>query len=78
MTDLKSVIKDPDFQFKDEGIILYTLIQLHLLKDYNEAWKMINGNLPLEDNLLNHFVVATVAAHVGKNDKVIESLLTKP
>ena len=78
ITDLKSVIKDPNFQFKDEGIILYTLIQLHLLKDYNEAWKMINGNLSLEDNLLNHFVVATVAAHVGKNDKVIEILLSKP
>lgn len=76
--DLNTVIKDPKFQFKDEAIILYTLIQLHLLKNYNEAWKMVNGNLSLDNNLLNHFVVATVASHIGKNDKVIEVLSTKP
>ncbi|MBX7227768.1 MAG: tetratricopeptide repeat protein [Chitinophagales bacterium] len=76
--ELKAVINDPAFQFKEEAMIMYTLLELHLVKNYNEAWQMVNGKVALGDNLLNHFVVATVASHVGKNDKVIEVLSAKP
>jgi hypothetical protein len=53
-----------NFQFKEETVIMYTLLVLHLQKDKSTSWNMIeNANIPLGDNLLNHFIAATVAAH---------------
>ena len=79
LKEVNSVLEDENFEFREETIIMYTLLLLHLQKDKTNAWNMIeNTNIPLGDNLLNHFVAATVAAHTGKNDKVISILSTKP
>jgi hypothetical protein len=60
-------------------VIIYTLLALHLQKNENAAWSMIeNTNIPLGDNLLNYFIAATVASHTGKNEKVIAILSQKP
>ncbi len=79
LLELNSVMQDSTFQFKEETVIMYTLLILHLQKDKITAWNMIeNTNVPLSDNLLNHFIASTVAAHTGKNDKVISILSAKP
>ncbi len=79
LKELNSVLEDDHFQFKEETIIMYTLLMLHLQKDEAGAWSMIDrADIPLGDNLLNHFVAATVASHTGKNDKVISILSVKP
>lgn len=79
LKELKTVLQDDNFQFKEETIIMYTLLILHLQKDKAGAWNMIESmTIPLDDNLLNHFVVCTVAGNTGKNDKVISILSSKP
>lgn len=79
LKELNSVMKDDNFQFKEETVIMYTLLLLHLQKDKSSAWSMIeNTNIPLGDNLLNHFVAATVADHTGKNEKMISVLSSRP
>jgi hypothetical protein len=79
LKELNAVMQDDNFEFKEETVIMYTLLLLHLQKDKTTAWNMIeNANIPLGDNLLNHFIAATVAKHTGKNDKVITILTNKP
>ena len=79
LKELNSVMTDENFQFKEETVIMYTLLLLHLQKDKATAWNMIeNANIPLGDNLLNHFIAATVANNTGKNEKVISILSQKP
>lgn len=79
LKELNTVMLDDNFQFREETVIMYTLLLLHLQKNKTSAWEMIeNTNIPLGDNLLNHFVAATVASHTGKNDKMISILAAKP
>jgi len=79
LKELNSVLQDENFQFKEETIILYTLLLLHLKKDETNAWNMIDKTeITLGDNLLNYFIAATVASHTGKNDQVISILSDKP
>ncbi len=79
LKELSSVIQDSTFQFKEEAIIEYTLLMLHLQKNKAAAWNMITkAEIPLKDNLLNHFIASTVASHTGKNEEVIQVLSKKP
>lgn len=79
LKELNTVLQDANFQFREETIIMYTLLLLHLQKDKTSAWNMIeNTEIPLGDNLLNHFIAATVATHTGKNDKAIAILSSRP
>jgi hypothetical protein len=72
LEELHSVIEDKQFEFREEAIILYTFLQLHLNKDQSKAWNTIaNQNLETNDNILFTFVKANVAQHLGKNDEVI-------
>lgn len=79
LQELSIVMEDDKFEFREETIILYTLLVLHLQKDKAEAWSMIeNANISLGDNLLNYFIASTVASYTGKNEKVISILSDKP
>jgi tetratricopeptide (TPR) repeat protein len=79
LKELNTVMNDNSFEFKEETVIMYTLLVLHLQKDKTTAWNMIeHANIPLGDNLLNYFIAATVAKHTGKNDKVISILSQRP
>lgn len=76
---MEETINDPTFPFKEESAIMYTMLMLHLKKDHDKAWAMINsGKIPLKDNLLNHFVVASTAFYSGRNEKLIETLSNRP
>lgn len=79
LKELNTVMQDKNFEFRDETVVLYTLLLLHLQKDKANAWNMIEDtDLPLGDNLLNYFVAGTVADHSGQNEKVISLMSSKP
>ena len=76
---MEALVLDKQFLFREETVILYTMLQLHLHKDDQSAWDMVDrAGLPLGDNLLNHFIAASVALHTGKNDKAIQLLSSRP
>ncbi len=79
MNELGILLKDPAFEYKEETWILYTMLLLHLKNDKNAAWQIIeDAKIPLGDNLLNHFIVSSVALYSGNNDKIINTLVQKP
>jgi hypothetical protein len=79
LAELNEVINLKDFEFRDEALILYTFLQLHLNKNGEKAWKLIeNQYMPPEDNLLFVFAKANVAQYLGKNDEVIQIIRQKP
>jgi hypothetical protein len=79
MNELAQVIKDPKFQFKDEALIMYAMLQLHLNKNETEAWKIINTSVLQPKRSLTHcFAASSIAMYTGKNDKAIELLTNRP
>lgn len=79
LEDMGNIIRDEQMIFKEEAVIMYTMMLLHLGKNKEGAWKVIDEiKLPLGDNLLNHFIVGSVASYTGKNDKVISILSQRP
>jgi hypothetical protein len=79
LADMGNIIRDEQMTFKEEAVIMYTMMLLHLGKNKEGAWKIIDEiKLPLGDNLLNHFIIASVASYTGKNDKVINLLSQRP
>lgn len=79
MEELASVIKDDEFVFKDEALIMYALLQLHLNKNESEAWNIINDtSLKPSKNLTHCFAASSIAIYTGKNDKAIELLSNRP
>lgn len=79
LKEMARLIKDPNMLFREESLIMYTMMLLHLGKDKDGAWDLINGlDIPLRDNLLNHFIVSTVSLYTGQNDKIIQVLSNRP
>jgi hypothetical protein len=79
LKELAVLLKDPSFEYKEETWILYTMLLLHLKNDKTAAWHIIeNAKIPLGDNLLNYFIISSVALYSGNNDKIINTLLLKP
>src|SRR5690554_2280104 len=79
LRDFSSLLKNPNLPFREEATIMYTMLLLHLGKDQTGAWQMLNQlEIKLEDNLLNHFIVSSVAHYTGRNNKVIEILSQAP
>lgn len=73
LQELESVINDKNFEFREEAIILYTFLQLHINKNQSSAWNTLsNFQIAEENNILMTFVRANVAQHLGKNDEVIK------
>lgn len=79
LSDFSTLLKNPQLPFREEATIMYTMLLLHLGKDQAGAWQMLNQlELKLGDNLLNYFIVASVAHYTGRNDKVVETLTQAP
>ena len=67
---MNEVIRQPDFPFQEEALIMYTMLQLHLNKNSKEAWNMINeSNIELAKEL--GFDVPTVEIITTHNYKAI-------
>lgn len=79
LKELATLLKDPEMPFREEASIMYTMLLLHLGKNKDGAWQMLDQlQLKLEDNLLNYFITASVAHYSGKNDQVINILTNRP
>lgn len=79
MAELTQVIEDKDFIFRDEALIMYALLQLHLNKNETEAWSVISKqDLDPQNNLLHCFAASSVAMYTGRNDEMIRLLENRP
>lgn len=80
LDEMKSVLdKGASFFFYPECRIYYTLLQLHLGNNENEAWRMVNEpTFDTHDNLLNCFVKAHVAMYSKHNDEAAMVLKNAP
>ncbi len=79
MEELSVVINDESFIFKDEAMIMYALLQLHLNKNETEAWNIINASsLQPKTNLLHCFAASSIAIYTGKNEEAIDLLSNRP
>ena len=79
MEELAIVLQDDEFIFKDEALIMYAMLQLHLNKNEVEAWNVIsNESLDPESNLLHCFAASSVAMYTGRNDEMISLLENRP
>lgn len=67
------------FLFKEETLVLYAFMQLHLKNDSDKAYRLIkNARLQTDNNPLACFVKANVAMRSGHTDEAIELLLNRP
>ncbi len=79
MSELAQAIDDDDFIFKDEALIMYAMLQLHLNKNEKEAWKIINTSALQPDKNLTHcFAASSIAIYTGNNDMAINLLVNRP
>jgi len=79
LKEMARLLKDPKMPFGEEATIMYTMMVLHLGKNKEGALKMLDQlGLDLDDNLLNHFIVASVSHYTGRNNQVIEVLSNRP
>lgn len=79
LSELATVLEDKNFVFREEALIMYALLQLHLNKNETEAWKVIsNQGLRPESNLLHCFAASSVAMYTGRNDDMIRLLENRP
>lgn len=82
INELKTVVYYPKstFAFQEEATVIYIFFLRNLVNNPEEAWRIVNSPelFSIKDNLLNHFLVANLAMHTGKNDECIRILLTRP
>jgi tetratricopeptide (TPR) repeat protein len=71
--------KTNDFVFEQEAVVLYAFLMLHVSKQNDNAWSIINTpKLKPRENLLAAFALSNVAMRTGRNDKAIEILQNRP
>ena len=64
-----------DFIFKEETVVLYAYLLLHLDNKEEEAWRAIAGStLRPEENPMHCFVMANIAMRTGRNNQAIQLL----
>jgi len=64
---------------KEEALFLYSFLQLHIVKEKEEAWREIElATRDYKTNLLHCYARAVVGMHCKKNDEVIITLNNRP
>lgn len=64
--------------FRQETIVMYSYLTLHLQSDAENAWKILNkSGINSTDSPLMMFVFCNIAFHAGNNDYVIQTLKEK-
>ena len=80
--ELEQVIaysRQSDFLFKDETLVSYAFLLLHLDNQSDLAWKTITeANLDLENNPLACFAVANIAMRTGRSSEALVVLQDRP
>lgn len=78
--ELESVIRyDRPFLFRDEAIVMYAFVQLHLNNDAENAWKVVSqAGLDTDNSPLACFALSNIAMRSGRNDVAINILMKRP
>jgi len=64
---------------KEEALFMYSFLQLHIVKEKEEAWKDIEAaTRDYKTNLLHCYARASVGLHCKKTDEVIYTLNNRP
>lgn len=64
---------------KEEALFLYGFLQLHIVKEKEEAWKLVEkATKNYRQSLLQTYVRASVGMHCKKTEEVIRTLETRP
>lgn len=70
---------DPLVQlYTPENSLLLAYLSLHLEKDTERAWALVNSNPLHPEDLLAHFVKANIAMYTGRNDAALQTITTAP
>ena len=81
-TELESILNytgQEAFIFRKESMVIYAYVLLHLCKDPEAAWEIINkSQLDTSDGLLACFVKANIALRTGRGELAIEILEKRP
>ena len=73
---LNHINENPDYIFKEETVVLYALLLLHLDNEANEAWKIIKDvDLDSYQSPLIIFSKANIAMHTGRNEEALDLIL---
>ncbi len=68
-----------EFPFEKETKVLYAFLLLHLEKEAENAWSIINtDDLQPQSNPLHCFVVANIAMRTGHNEQAYQILKNRP
>ncbi|MEZ4949295.1 MAG: hypothetical protein R2879_02410 [Saprospiraceae bacterium] len=71
--------KTTEFLYKEETVVLYAYLLMHLENDSETAWAKLNsGFLNPEKSLLACFTLANVAMRTERNDEAISLLKNRP
>lgn len=64
---------------KDEGLFIYSFLQLHIVKEKEEAWKKVElATRDYKENLLHCYIRASIGTRCKKTDEVIQTLSNRP
>jgi len=74
---LKQGQQQQDQLFREEGLVLYAFLLLHLQGNPDKAWQIAEA-MPTDRNLLNCFAAADIALKTGHNEEAIAILQQKP
>ncbi|HQN57104.1 MAG TPA: hypothetical protein PLR24_07710 [Saprospiraceae bacterium] len=67
------------FLFKDEAVVMYAFVMLHLNNDPDRAWKIISeSGIDPGDSPLGCFAMSNIAIRTGRNDLAISYLTNRP
>jgi hypothetical protein len=68
-----------DFVFREEALVAYAFLQLHLNNQSAAAWKVLqDGGLDHRSNPLAGYALANMAVRVGRTDEAIRLLRESP
>ena len=64
---------------KEEALFLYSFLQLHIVKEKEEAWRRVElATRDYRSNLLHCYARASVGMHCKKTGEVIHTLMNRP
>ncbi len=67
------------FLFREEAFAISSFIAYHLENNKEKSWNILkHANMDLENSPLACFIVANIAQRIGKNDRAIEILESRP
>jgi len=78
MEQVLAYARHNEFLFEEETLLIYSLLLLHLANEPEQAWRVLQGRLRPQKNLLHCFVMSNIAMRTGRNEEAIRLLEKRP